>query len=171
MASTWLQAPPSDSTVRVRMIDTTSIMTIASQSFLNPVVPGHDTINCTDVAFLIENQQQGRRVLFDAGVRKDFWNLPPLIQKRFGDIIPGLKVDKDVTEILEEHNVQLELIGQYHRKTLSLNFSTFPICTITLNQKLVSDMCKRMKDLPAACAPAPPDTNTLALFSISIHHT
>ena len=112
MPSSRLSAPVSDVTVRVRMVDTTSLITIKSESFIQPVVKGHEIINCTDVAFLIENETLNKRVLFDAGPRKDYWNLPPLILQRLGDIIPGVRLEKDVTEILQERDVKLESIGQ-----------------------------------------------------------
>ena len=93
-----LEAPTSSSIVRVQMMDTTSIMTIRSESFIKPVMKGHELINVTDVAY--------------AGVRKDYWNLPEVIQTRLGDVIPGLRVDKDVTEILVDAGVPLQSIGQ-----------------------------------------------------------
>lgn len=94
------------------MIDTTVLMTIKAESFVEPVLPGHELINVTEVAFLVENESLGKRVLFDAGVRKDYWNLPAVIQKRLGDVIPSLRVDKDMTEILREADISLDSIGQ-----------------------------------------------------------
>ena len=111
-SSHMLEAPTSSSIVRVQMIDTTSTMTIRSESFVKPVVKGHELINVTDVAFLIEHKDTGRRVLFDAGARKDYWNMPEVIQTRLGDVIPGLRVDKDVTEVLVDAGVPLQSIGQ-----------------------------------------------------------
>lgn len=103
-----LELPKSNHTVRVRMVDTTALMTIASQSFVDPVQPGHELINITDVAFLIEHETSGKKVMFDLGCRKDYWNLPAVIQKRLGDVIPSLKVDKDVSEVLEGNSIPLE---------------------------------------------------------------
>lgn len=105
-----LEFPPSKHTVRVRMVDTTALMTIASQSFIDPVQPGHELINVTDVAFLIEHEASGKKVMFDLGTRKDYWNLPPVIQKRLGDVIPSLRVDKDVSDILQENGILLDTI-------------------------------------------------------------
>lgn len=91
--------------MRVRLIDTTTLMTIRSESFVKPVQKGHELINVTDVAFLIEHEPSGKKILFDLGCRKDYWNLPAVIQKRLGDVIPSLRVDKDVSEILQEKGV------------------------------------------------------------------
>lgn len=112
-----LNVPESASTVRVRMLDTTAVMTIKSESFVTPVQPGHELINVTDVAFLIEHQSSGKKVMFDLGTRKDYWNLPPTIQKRLGDVIPGLGVEKDASEILQQHGVTLDEICKYGDST------------------------------------------------------
>lgn len=105
-----LSFPESNATVKVWLIDTTTLMTIRSESFIKPVQKGHELINVTDVAFLIEHEPSGKRVLFDAGCRKDYWNLPAVIQKRLGDVIPSLRVDKDVSEILQAKSIPLESI-------------------------------------------------------------
>lgn len=110
MAGEELTFPVSESTVRVRMVDTTTLMIVTAQSFMEPVQEGHQIINITDVAFLIESASTGQKAMFDLGVRKDYWNLPPVLQKRLGSVIPGLKVDRDTTEILQEKGVSLESI-------------------------------------------------------------
>ena len=106
-----MELPKSNHTVRVRAVDTTALMTIKSESFIDPVQPGHEFINITDVAFLIEHEVSGHKVMFDLGCRKDYWNLPPVIQKRLGDVIPGLKVKHDVSEILEDKGITLDSIS------------------------------------------------------------
>ncbi len=109
--------PQSDSTVRVRMIDTTAVMTVKAQSFVEPALKGHELLNLTAVAFLIENEALGQRIMFDLGVRKDYWNLAPNIQKRLGGVIPSLKVDRGVPEILEEGGTSLDSICRYRNTT------------------------------------------------------
>jgi hypothetical protein len=110
-----LDTPGSNATVRVHLIDTTTVMTIKSESFIKPVPKGHEIISAPDVAFLIEHPS-GKRVLFDLGCRKDYWNLPDVIKARLGDVIPSLRVDKDVAEILVENEVELESICPYSPK-------------------------------------------------------
>jgi hypothetical protein len=102
--------PKSERTVRVRMLDTTTLMTVNARSFIEPVQPGHEIVNITDVAFLVENETTGQKVMFDLGVRKDYWNFPAVLQRRLGTVIPGLRVDKDVSEILEEKGIGLDSI-------------------------------------------------------------
>ena len=55
--------PISESTVRVRMVDTTTEMTIRAESFVKPVQKGHEILNITDVAFLIEHEASGKKVM------------------------------------------------------------------------------------------------------------
>ncbi|OAA60328.1 metallo-beta-lactamase superfamily protein [Niveomyces insectorum RCEF 264] len=103
--------PPSNNTVRVRMLDTTSVMSLHAFSFVQPVMPGHELMSVTTMAFLLENERLGKRAMFDLGTRKDYWNSPPMTLQRIQDAIPGVRIDKDVTEILEEKGVELETIN------------------------------------------------------------
>ncbi|KAJ5692668.1 hypothetical protein N7462_002091 [Penicillium macrosclerotiorum] len=102
--------PSSNNTVRVRMIDTTSIMSLHAFSFVKPVMPGHERMSVTTVAFLIENERLGKKAMFDLGTRKDYWNSPPFTLTRIEAAIPGVRVDKDVTEILQAQGLKLSEI-------------------------------------------------------------
>lgn len=113
MASSNINFPFSNSTVRVRLVDTTALLTVRAESFIEPVPEGLDLLNMTCAAFLIEHQPSGKRIMFDLGVRKDYWNLSAVIQKRLGTVIPSLKVEKDATEILAEKGISLESICKY----------------------------------------------------------
>jgi hypothetical protein len=113
MDQSGIQFPSSKSTIRVRMIDTTAVMMVRAETLIEPVPPGHEYLNVTDIAFLIEHEDSGRTILFDLGIRKDYWNLPPFLQKRLATMIPSLRVDKDVAEILEENGVELASIGMW----------------------------------------------------------
>jgi hypothetical protein len=55
--------PASDSTVRIRMVDATTEMIIRAESFIEPVQKGHEIINITDVASLIEHDGQNKKVM------------------------------------------------------------------------------------------------------------
>ncbi|OAP56998.1 hypothetical protein AYL99_09110 [Fonsecaea erecta] len=103
--------PPSETTVRVRLVDTTAVMTVRAESFVQPVLPGHELLNLTCAAFLIDHAPSGRRVMFDLGVRTDYWNYAAVLQRRIGSIIPSLRVDRGVPEILVEKGVELHSIS------------------------------------------------------------
>jgi glyoxylase-like metal-dependent hydrolase (beta-lactamase superfamily II) len=115
------------------MVDTTALMTINSQSFIEPVPQGHEFINVTDVCFLIEHEPSDQKVMFDLGVRTDYWNFPPTIQKRLGDVIPSLKVDQDVSDVLIANSVPLSsinsLIWSHHHWDHTGNPALFPPTT------------------------------------------
>ncbi|KAJ5515147.1 hypothetical protein N7463_004699 [Penicillium fimorum] len=64
--------PQSDHIVRVKLIDTTMYLTGITKVFVEPVVASHETFSFNDLAFLIENEQTGKKVMFDLGTRKDY---------------------------------------------------------------------------------------------------
>ncbi|KIX98033.1 uncharacterized protein Z520_06112 [Fonsecaea multimorphosa CBS 102226] len=132
-SSSAIDFPPSQTAVRVRLVDTTAVMTVRAQSFVKPVQPGHELLNLTCAAFLIDHEPSGKRVMFDLGVRKDFWNYAAVLQKRIGSIIPSLRVDRDVPEILAEKGVALDSISSvvwshYHWDHIG-DMSLFPSST------------------------------------------
>lgn len=72
---------------------------------------GHERMSVTTVAFLIENERLGKKAMFDLGTRKDYWNSPPFTLTRIEAAIPGVKIEKDVTEILQEQGMELSEIS------------------------------------------------------------
>ncbi|KAL7917412.1 hypothetical protein ACQKWADRAFT_325766 [Trichoderma austrokoningii] len=106
----WLTAPPSKHTVRVRLIKDLGVMSIPAALLIEPVVKGHEVFNGPDTAFLIENETLGKKAVFDLGVRKDWWNLPAKVREPLAFFV-GIKVDKDVPEILKENDVPLDTIN------------------------------------------------------------
>ncbi|EHY57538.1 Gamma-lactamase MBL1 [Exophiala dermatitidis] len=133
MASPTIDFPSSNNTVDVRLVDTTAVLTARAESFIEPVQEGHEVLNITCAAFLLHHESSGKRIMFDLGVRKDYWNLSATIQKRLGDVIPSLKVDRDTTEVLTEKGVPLDSISSviwshYHWDHTG-NMSLFPPST------------------------------------------
>jgi hypothetical protein len=102
--------PPSASAVQVYLVNTTACMTVRAESFIMPVPPGLEFLNLTVAAFLLEHPASGQKVMFDLGVRKDYWNYASILQKRIGTVIPGLKVDSNVPEVLKDGGVSPESI-------------------------------------------------------------
>jgi hypothetical protein len=107
-----LLLPQSSSLVTVQAIDTTLQLYVKADNFLNPIIPGHEIYNCPAMAFLITNQATGRRILFDAGGRKDYWNYSPLVAGRFasGVNVKGLRCDQGVDEVLKDAGIDLKSI-------------------------------------------------------------
>lgn len=110
-----MDIPLSDNIVRVKLLDTTTYLTGKAFVFVDPVVPGHETFSFYDLAFFIENEAQGKKVMFDLGTRKDYWNLAPAVQQVFGadTVMDGIRIEKNVSEILEDGGVALESISQF----------------------------------------------------------
>jgi glyoxylase-like metal-dependent hydrolase (beta-lactamase superfamily II) len=110
-----LNIPHSQSTVQVSIIDTTSHMyKFPASSFVHPMVPGWDEMDCRSYAFLIKHPSSGGKygtLLFDLGVRKDWHNCPTTFVegiKKGGHII---EVEKDAADILQDHGEKLEEVG------------------------------------------------------------
>ncbi|KAJ5937119.1 hypothetical protein N7466_003569 [Penicillium verhagenii] len=127
--------PDSDQTVRVRLLDTTTYLTGIAKVFVDPVVAGHETFSFNDFAFLIENQRLGKKVMFDLGTRKDYWNLAPSVQQIFGtdSVMTGMRIDKNVSEILTDGGIELSEIdsciwSHYHYDHCG-NMTPFPSST------------------------------------------
>ncbi|KIW31721.1 uncharacterized protein PV07_03321 [Cladophialophora immunda] len=108
--SPW-QLPTGNAIVKVRAINTTTDMQLASIGFFEPVIPGLETFSLTTLAFLLEHPNSGKKILFDAGSRKDFWNFPPVVYGLLLEAAVGLKVEKNVSEILEEKGIDLRQIN------------------------------------------------------------
>ncbi|KAL9485404.1 LOW QUALITY PROTEIN: hypothetical protein ACSS6W_004193 [Trichoderma asperelloides] len=121
----WLTAPPSTHTVRVRLIKDVGIMSLPSALLLDPVAEGHEILNGADTAYLIENENLGKKAVFDLGIRKDWWNLPPKVRDPLAFCV-GIKVEKDVPEVLQERDIPLDTINDVihshldHRGDVSL---------------------------------------------------
>jgi glyoxylase-like metal-dependent hydrolase (beta-lactamase superfamily II) len=83
-------------------------MSVSSKGFIQPILPGFEILNMTSVTFLIEHLTLHKTVLFDCGARKDYENLSPRLKKRLNLNVRGLKVDKDVHEIVQDAGIDLE---------------------------------------------------------------
>lgn len=103
-----LNLPASNATVRLRAIDAKTHMCVSSKGFIQPILPGFDILNLTSVTFLVEHQTLHKKVLFDCGARKDFENFSPRIKERLNLNVKGLKIEKDVHEIVQEAGVSPE---------------------------------------------------------------
>ena len=99
-----IKVPSSQSTVTVRMIDTTGYIKAQANVLHKHLVAGHDIIAVPSYAFLITNEQTKEHVLYDLGIRKD-WHTgyPPSVYDIIGgdNAIMRVLVDKSINEILD----------------------------------------------------------------------
>jgi glyoxylase-like metal-dependent hydrolase (beta-lactamase superfamily II) len=106
-----LNLPKSSNSVKLQALDTTLCLYAKSENFLEPVIPGHEAYNCPVMAFLITHTSSTgstRRILFDAGGRKDYWNYPPVVVDGFKQAINvrGFTCPKGVEEVLDDAGVE-----------------------------------------------------------------
>jgi glyoxylase-like metal-dependent hydrolase (beta-lactamase superfamily II) len=106
-----LKIPHSKNTVNVSIIHTTgSITGLDNLKFMVPPIRGHDYLDVPCFCFLVHNPAQNRTVIFDLGIRKDWWNLNPEMVEGFEKAGVKLHVEKGVREILDEHGVNTSAI-------------------------------------------------------------
>ncbi|XHG06573.1 Gamma-lactamase fdb1 [Aspergillus wentii] len=110
-----VEIPKSQSTVDVYIIDTTSFMSgFPASSFVDPLVPGFDTMNAGSYAYLIRHPGSNTKygtIMFDLGVRKDWENSPEAFVAGIKDSGGCISVDKDVATLLRERGQDLGEIG------------------------------------------------------------
>jgi hypothetical protein len=106
-----LNAPASNTTVKISAIDTTWLMeSKLAQLVWAPKLKGFETARFGIWSFLIEHPS-GRKLLYDLGCRKDWQNIAPAagLQKLVDDgIVEKLEVKDDVPNILKANGVKLE---------------------------------------------------------------
>lgn len=100
-----LNLPKGDSTVDVHIINTTCDIVVPAWAFVHPVQKGHETMNMPTFAFMIENKRLRKKVMFDLGCRKDWWNHAPAAKAAITGGIPGLNIPKNINEVLREGGV------------------------------------------------------------------
>ena len=99
--------PKSEETCSVSIINTTCDIVTPDNYLIEPHVDGLDFLNLPTFAFHIKHNKTGEQLIFDLGCRKDWQNSVPHIAELVSNHVPGLRVQKDVTEILEEGGVKL----------------------------------------------------------------
>ncbi|KAF8867386.1 Metallo-hydrolase/oxidoreductase [Acephala macrosclerotiorum] len=100
-----LKIPSLSTTVKVRIIDTTShISGIPTSGFIQPDIKGLNTLNCPAYSFLIEHPSN-RSLLFDLGVRKDHEHYAKRIVDRITSGGWKVTVKQGVREQLEVNGV------------------------------------------------------------------
>lgn len=100
---------PKGSSAKVSVIDNTFLYNIPVDNYIQPIVPGYERFSLPSYAFLVENSE-GRKVLFDLGLRKDWQNLTPEALHEIEADEIKIEVEKDVVDILREGGIEGEEI-------------------------------------------------------------
>lgn len=136
MSSRDVTFPPGNTAVRISAIDSTlNLVGVESKYMWQPNICGFDRVRCGTWCFLIEHPS-GRKLVYDLGMRKDWWNCAPAVGvKGFVDngTIKTLEVPKDVAQILSEGGVELSeieaIIWSHFHFDHTGDPSTFPTST------------------------------------------
>jgi glyoxylase-like metal-dependent hydrolase (beta-lactamase superfamily II) len=78
---------------------------LPTKGFFGPAIPGHEWLAVPNFAFYIHHPYLNRSLLFDLGLRRDFWNASRLVTKTLRDNGYQISVQKDVRQTLEENGV------------------------------------------------------------------
>ncbi|OBT82489.1 hypothetical protein VE02_08162 [Pseudogymnoascus sp. 03VT05] len=125
---------PSGSTCSVKVIENGSILgNVATKAAVAPPIPGFDVLpSFPSYSFLIEGPN-GRKILFDLGIRPDWRKLAPIVVNRISNQGWDLGADKHIATILEENNQDLNeieaiILSHWHWDHMG-DPSTFPAST------------------------------------------
>jgi len=99
--------PKSSSTCQVSIINTTCDITVPPHYLIQPKVVGYDWINLPTYSYHIKHKKSGKELLFDLGCRKDWQNLVPHLRDMVKGHVNGLKVQRNVQDILSDGGVSL----------------------------------------------------------------
>ncbi|CAK5278125.1 unnamed protein product [Mycena citricolor] len=103
--------PQSDATVNVRVFDVgTTTMANAMALFVHPVLTGRENMTSSMLSFLIEHN--GKRILFDLGMRNDTQNFSPTVASYFPGLVAKLdEPNGEITGILKTAGIPLNTIN------------------------------------------------------------
>lgn len=108
-----LKVPPGDTCCQLSIINTTCDLVCPVTNAVEPEIPGYKWLNLPTYSFYIKNEETGRQVLFDLGMRKDWQNAVPAIRDAISVSVNGLFITKDVKEILLEGKVDLNTVEAF----------------------------------------------------------
>lgn len=105
-----LSLPKGSETCQLSIINTTCDITIPPAWLVEPPIKGYNWINLPTYSFYLKHASSGSEILFDLGCRKDWQNFVPQLSDLMRNRMTGIRITKDVTDILSEGNVDLNNI-------------------------------------------------------------
>lgn len=131
-----LGIPQSSSTCRVSIINTTCDIITPLNYLVEPDLADYKWLNLPTYSFHIKHEGSGAELLFDLGCRADWENSVPHIAELVEKVIPGMRIEKNVIDILAENNVDLNNL-----KAFILSHWHFDHCKTTPQELLT---CSRL---------------------------
>ncbi|KAF7300617.1 Metallo-beta-lactamase superfamily protein [Mycena chlorophos] len=109
-----LEIPVSSATVSVKIFDTIPAgehknVKGSVHGMLEPVLPGHEKLECPIFCFFIEHTSSGKRIVFDLGLRKDLNNCAPSVAGVLQEFFPH--TDEDIVDLMQAHGIDIDSIG------------------------------------------------------------
>jgi glyoxylase-like metal-dependent hydrolase (beta-lactamase superfamily II) len=130
-----LDLPGGSTFCTVAAVNTTCDLTAPIDTLCEPKIDGHDMFSLPTIAFLI-GHSSGRQLLFDLGCRKDFWNLPKPIADVINQKVPGIRVEKNLVDVLAEGGVNPAILEaaiiSHHHYDHAGDPSTFPASMVLI---------------------------------------
>jgi glyoxylase-like metal-dependent hydrolase (beta-lactamase superfamily II) len=100
-----LGLPEGSESCEISIINTTCDITVPPTLLVEPAIEGHDWMNLPTYSFIIKHKRSGKQILFDLGARTDWYNHCPPVSDVLKDHVPGMRVQRDVVDILREGGV------------------------------------------------------------------
>jgi hypothetical protein len=126
--------PAGNNAVTVKLICSTNFGPAILQRFMAPPVPGLETFSSSpSLSFLIEHPD-GKKLVFDLGIRKDFENYSPFIANYLPTTNYTIDVKKDVADILQDDGIALaDIDAVIWRYGYYINHSSKPKADNSIN--------------------------------------
>lgn len=95
---------PAGQSAKVSILNSAFLLDFPTRPYFQPEIDGFTKIDLPCYVFLIENQE-GRKVLFDLGLRKDWEKLAPGPLAEIKHDNMNIEVKTDVIDVLRQHNI------------------------------------------------------------------
>jgi hypothetical protein len=100
---------PAGAWAQISVIDSASLSNLPLEPYFHCDLPRLQRVTVPAFSFVITNQQ-GRCVLFDLGLRKDWSKLAPTAVAEIHNDELGIHCEQDVRDILEAHSFRIDNI-------------------------------------------------------------
>ena len=126
LASAANESLPTGAWATVSAIDSASLSNLPLEPYFHSDLPRLQRVTVPAFSFVITNQQ-GRYVLFDLGLRKNWTELSPTAVAEIHNDNLGIDCQLDVRDILEAHNVSIDSVEAIILRLIAHLFVSYSI--------------------------------------------